>query len=111
MTGRNFEWKSSSNPLSLICCHSPLAEEYLHGLRQICLAAVKFQSMRLTVCGKYFDAWRSTMNMPVGAIPMVCIGESASPKETPPSRYELIPMEQYQYLLREYDQLIKACGT
>lgn len=88
----------------------PLAKEYLHGLRQICLEAVKIQSDQLALCGQYFDAWRSMMHMPVGAIPVVYIGESASPNEVPPSKLELIPMEQYQYLFRKYEQLVKACG-
>ena len=88
----------------------PLAEEYLHGLCQICLDALKLQSTQLTLCGQYFDAWIGTMNMPVGAIPVVYIGVSDSPENVPSSRYDIIPMEQYQYILREYDQLVKACG-
>ena len=88
----------------------PLADEYLHGLRQICLDALKLQSNQLTLCGKYFDAWTSTMNMPVGAIPVIYTGVSKSPEDVPPSRFDVLPMEQYQYILREYSQLVKACG-
>jgi hypothetical protein len=89
----------------------PLAKEYLHGLRQIGLEAVKYQTEQLALCGQYFDAWKSMMHLPAGAIPVVYIGESASPNEVPPSRFDLIPMEQYQYLLSKYEQLVKACGN
>jgi hypothetical protein len=74
------------------------------------LEAVKLQNPRLAECARYFDAVRRTLKIPVGAVPVIFIGESTS-KEIPPSRFEVIPMEQFEYLLREYDQLLKACET
>jgi hypothetical protein len=88
----------------------PLTTEYLHSLRQLCLEAVKLQDVRLAECARYFDAVRRTLKIPVGAVPVIFIGESTS-KEIPPSRFEVIPMEQFAYLLQEYDQLLKACET
>jgi hypothetical protein len=78
--------------------------------RQLCLEAVKLQNARLAECVRYFDAMRRTLRIPVGAVPVIFIGESTS-KEAPPSRFEVIPMEQFEYLLREYNKLLKACET
>lgn len=88
----------------------PLIAEYLHSLRQLCLVAVQLQSARLAECARYFDAVRRTLKTPMGAVPVIFIGESSS-KEKPPSRFEVFPMAQIEYLLREYDRLLKACET
>jgi len=88
----------------------PLIAEYLHILRQLCLEAVQFQSARLVTCARYFDAVRRTLNIPMGAVPVIFIGKSSS-KKIPPSRFEIIPIEQFKYLLREYDKLLNACET
>ena len=88
----------------------PLTTEYLHCLRQLCLEAVKFQDARLVECARYFGAVRRTLKIPVGAVPVIFVGESTS-KEIPPSRFEVIPMDQFAYLLQAYLQLIKVCET
>lgn len=88
----------------------PLITEYLHCLRQLCLEAVQFQSVRLAECAHYFDTMRRSLEIPTGAVPVIFIGESTS-KEIPPSRREAIPMEQFEYLLREYDKLLNTCET
>lgn len=87
----------------------PLTTEYLHSLRQLCLEAVKFQNVRLAECGHYFDAVCRILKIPEGAVPVIFIGEST--KETPPSRYEIIPMEQFKYLIQEYGQILRECET
>lgn len=87
----------------------PLTTEYLHCLRQLCLEAVKFQNARLAECVHYFDAVCRILKIPEGAVPVIFIGEST--KETPPSRYEIIPMEQFKYLIREYGQILRECET
>ncbi len=86
----------------------PLIAEYLHSLRQLCLVAVQLQSARLAECAHYLDTVRRVLQTPVGAVPVFFIGESSS-KEKPPSRVEVFPMEQFEYLLREYDRLFKSC--
>jgi len=86
----------------------PLISEYLHSLRQLCLDAVQFQSARLAECASYLDAVRRTQKIPAGAVPVIFIGESPS-KGIPPSRLEVIPVGQLEYLLREYDKLLNAC--
>jgi hypothetical protein len=82
----------------------PLITEYLHSLRQLCLAAVKFQNVRLAECASYLQAVRRTMKIPVGAVPVIFVGGSI-PNGIPPSLFEVIPMEQFAYILREYEQL------
>lgn len=86
----------------------PLIAEYLHSLRQLCLEAVKLQGARLAECARYFDAVLRTLKIPMGAVPVIFIGESSS-KKIPPSRLEIIPIEQFKYLLREYDKLLNTC--
>jgi hypothetical protein len=88
----------------------PLIPEYFHSLSQLCLVAVQLQSVRLAECARYFDVVRRTLKIPMGAVPVIFIGESSS-KEKPPSRVEVFPMEQFEYLLRGYDRLLKACET
>lgn len=86
----------------------PLIAEYLHSLRQLCLEAVNLQRARLAECARYFDAMRRTLKIPTGAVPVIFIGESPS-KGIPPSRLEVIPIERFEYLLREYDKLLNMC--
>jgi|GEM_PF-2782737 len=88
----------------------PLISEYFHFLHKLCFDAVQLQSIQLTKCASYFDAVHRILKIPVGAIPVIYIGESAS-KEIPPSRLEVIPMMQFEYLLREYEKLLNACET
>ncbi len=85
-----------------------LIPEYFYLLCQLCLEAVQLHSVQLVDCARYFDAVRRKLNAPVGAVPVIFIGESTS-KDIPPSRFESIPMEQFEYLLREYDKLLNAC--
>jgi hypothetical protein len=85
-----------------------LIPEYFHILRQLCLEAVQLHSVQLVDCARYFDVVRRKLKIPVGAVPVIFVRESTS-KDIPPSRYESIPMEQFEYLLREYDKLINAC--
>jgi hypothetical protein len=85
-----------------------LIPEYFHILRQLCLETVHLHSVQLAYCARYFDAVRKKLNVPVGAVPVIFIGESTS-KDIPPSRQEIIPLEQFDYLLREYDKLLNAC--
>lgn len=110
--GVGFNWKNSVEAkireqpaefelLSLI-------PEYFHVLRQLCFEAVQLHSVQLAECARYFDAIRRTLKFPMGAVPVIFIGESTS-KGIPPSRFESIPMEQFEYLLREYDKLLNAC--
>lgn len=86
----------------------PLIEEYFHILCQLCLEAVQFQSARLAECASYFEAVRRTQKIPTGAVPVIFIGESPS-KGIPPSRFEVLPIAQFEYLLREYDKLLNTC--
>lgn len=86
----------------------PLISEYLHSLRQLCLDVVQLHSVQLAECARYFDAVHRTLKTPMGAVPVIFIGESTS-KDIPPSRFESIPTEQFEYLLREYDKLLNAC--
>jgi len=88
----------------------PLIAEYLCCLRQLCLEAVKPQFERLVLCHHYFDAVTRTLKIPAGAIPVVFVGESAS-KGVPPSRIEIIPMEQFRYLLFKLNQIREASET
>jgi hypothetical protein len=88
----------------------PLIPEYFHFLSQLCLDAVQLQSVQLVGCASYFDALHRTLKIPTGAVPVIYIGESTS-KGIPPSRHEIIPMMQFEYLLREYDKLINMCET
>ncbi len=88
----------------------PIAEKYLNGLRQICLEAMNFHGARLALCGQYFDAWKSAMQMPDGAVPVVYIGESQA-TDLPPSKCYFIPMEQYLFIRHKYEQLVLASGN
>lgn len=85
----------------------PLIAEYFHILCQLCLEALQFQNVRLAECASYFDAVRRTQKIPTGAVPVIFIGESSA-KGIPPSRLEVIPIAQFEYLLREYDKLLNA---
>jgi hypothetical protein len=51
---------------------------------------------------------RRTLKIQTGAVPDIYIGESPS-KGIPPLRLEVIPTEQFEYLLREYDKLLNMC--
>lgn len=82
--------------------------EYFYILCQLCLDVVQLHSVQLAECARYFDVVRSKLEIPVGAVPVIFIGESTS-KDIPPSRFESIPMEQFEYLLREYDKLLNTC--
>ena len=84
-----------------------LIPEYFHILCRLCLETVQLHSAQLAECARYFDAIRRTLKIPMGAIPVIFIGEAAS-KDVPPPRYESIPIEQFSYVLREYDELLKA---
>jgi len=86
----------------------PLIAGYLRSLCQLCLEAVKLQNVQLVECARYFDAVRRTLDIPMGAVPVIFIGESKL-EEMPPSRFEVIPMEQFSYLLQKYKVLLKAC--
>ena len=86
----------------------PLIAEYFQILCQLCLEALQFQSVRLAECASYFNAVRRTQKIPMGAVPVIFIGESPS-KGIPPSRLEVLPIGQFEYLLREYDKLLNAC--
>lgn len=85
----------------------PIASEYLDCLRCLCLEAIKYQDERLAECGHYFDVMCRTLKIPSGAVPVLFIGEST--KAAPPSRHEVIPLEQFKFLLRLYGQLLKSC--
>jgi hypothetical protein len=84
----------------------PLISEYLCYLRQLCLEAVKPQFERLVLCHHYFDAVTRTLQIPAGAIPVIFVGESVA--GVPPSRFEIIPMEQFGYLLFKINQTREA---
>ena len=86
----------------------PLIAEYFHILCQLCLEALQFQSVRLAECASYFNAVRRTQKIPMGAVPVIFIGKSPA-KGIPPSRLEVFPIGQFEYLLREYDKLLNAC--
>lgn len=109
--GVGFNWKKSveakirkqSTEFELLF----LIPEYFHILRQLCLEAVQFQSARLAECASYFDAVRRTQKIPMGAVPVIFIGESHS-KGIPPTRFEVLPIGQFEYLLREYDKLLNV---
>lgn len=81
--------------------------EYVHILRQLCADAVQLHSAQLIDCAHYLDAVRRTLKVPVEAVPVIFIGVSAS-KDTPPSRFESIPIEQFEYLLQVYDKLLNT---
>lgn len=88
----------------------PLIPDYFHILRYLCLDAVQLQSLQIAKCASYFDTIHRIFKIPVDAVPVIYIGESSS-KGIPPSRLEIIPMVQFEYLLREYNQLLNACET
>lgn len=85
----------------------PFIDEYLSILREICLEAVTLQSSRLAECARYFDVVQKKLQTPIGAVPVIFVGESSS-EQTPPSRIEIIPVGQLEFALREYDKLINA---
>lgn len=87
----------------------PIASEYLNCLRRLCLEAVKYQDERLEECGRYFDVVCKTLKIPAGAVPVLFIGEPT--KETPPSRHEVIPMEQFKFVIQHYGQLLRHQWT
>lgn len=86
----------------------PLIAEYFQILCHLCLEVLQFQSPRLAGCGSYFNAVRRTQKIPMGAVPVIFIGKSPS-KGIPPSRLEVLPIGQFEYLLRGYDKLLNAC--
>lgn len=88
----------------------PLMSEYLVCLRQLCLEAAKPQIGKLILCANYFDVVIKTLNIPAGAVPVIFIGESAS-KGTPPSRHEVIPIEQFKYLACKLGQHRETCES
>lgn len=81
--------------------------EYLRILRKLCMEAVQLHNVQLAVCTDYFEAVRRTLKIPMGAVPVIFVGELNS-KGTPPSQFEYIPLEQFEYLLREYNRLLDA---
>ncbi|MBJ6728022.1 hypothetical protein [Geomesophilobacter sediminis] len=83
----------------------PLASEYLQCLRQLCLEASRPQMERLAICDHYFNVLRNTLKIPPGAVPVIFVGESAS-KGKPPSRHEVIPMEQFSHLLGKLAEFV-----
>lgn len=88
----------------------PLIEDYLHCLCQLCLEAVKLQNFKLAECARYFDVIRKLLGIPVGSVPVMYVGDSDS-AGIPPLNFEVIPMEQFSYLLNKYNLLLKACET
>lgn len=88
----------------------PPISEYLRCLRQLCLEAVKPQFDRLVLCAHYFEVVTSALQIPAGAVPVIFIGESAA-AGVPPSRFEVIPIEQFGYLLFKLNQIREASGT
>ena len=110
--GVGFQWKK---PVEAEIRKQPaefellrLIPEYFHILRQLCLEAIQLHRERLADCARYFDAVRRILKIPVGAVCVIFIGESAS-RDFPPSRFKSIPIEQFDYLIREYDKLHNAC--
>ena len=61
---------------------------------------------RLALCNHYFEVLSRTLKIPAGAVPVMFLGES-TPKGVPPSRFEVIPMEQFGYLLRKFEQYVR----
>lgn len=87
-----------------------LIQEYFHFLSQLCLDAMQLQNVQLAGCASYFNVLHRKLKIPAGAVPVIYIGDSPS-KGIPPSRFEIIPMMQFNYLLREYDKVLNACET
>lgn len=88
----------------------PLITEYLRCLRQLCLEAVKPQFERLVLCAHYFNVVTATLQIPAGAIPVIFVGESVA-VGVPPSRFEVIPMEQFKYILLKLNLIREASET
>lgn len=86
----------------------PLTTEYLHCLRQLGLEALKLQNIKLVECARYFEVMRRTLKIPVDAVPVIFVGESIN-KHEPPSRFEIIPVEQFAYVLKRYNELLNTC--
>lgn len=84
-----------------------LFPEYLHILRQLCLEAVQLHDVQLADCTDYFGTVRRTLKIPMDAVPVIFVGEFDS-KGFPPSQFEYIPLEQFEYLLRECNKLLEA---
>lgn len=84
----------------------PFITEYLHHLRRLCLETIWFQNVQLVECLKFLEA--ITSKNPEGVMPVIFIGESRS-IDLPPEKFELIPIEELKYILREFDRLINAC--
>ena len=83
----------------------PLIDEYLGILLALCLDVFMIEGARLVQCVRYMDAVKRTLQVPDGAIPVVCVGESTVP-DRPPSNVEIIPAEQLRWLMRRFDELM-----
>jgi hypothetical protein len=84
----------------------PITSEYLNCLRRLCLEAVRYQDVQLAECGHYFDVMCRMLKIPDGAVPVLIIGEPT--KTAPPSRYEIIPIEQYKFIIRRLVKLLNG---
>lgn len=83
----------------------PLCGEYFATLRSLCLSALRLQDLRLAECARYFDTVKRILQIPVGALPIVVLGD---PKPgIPPSRFSVIPMDQFEWLLRHYESMLE----
>ena len=83
----------------------PLIDEYVASLQALCLDVFMLEGARLAQCVLYMDAIKRTLQVPEGAIPVVFVGESASPHQ-PPGNVEIIPGEQLRWLIRRFDELM-----
>lgn len=84
----------------------PFITKYLQHMRQLCLKAIWIQNIKLVRLNNYLDT--ITSKNPVDTIPVIYTGESKS-EDFPPSKVDFIPIEEFKYLLREFDRLITIC--
>ena len=83
----------------------PLIAEYLGCLRAICLHAVQIEGAGLARATKYFEAFQRAIRVPEGAIAVYFY---PSPRGQPPSRWAIVPREQFRWVASCFDRLLSA---
>lgn len=83
----------------------PLVDEYAGIVESLTLDVFMMEGARLANCVRYMEAVKATLQLPVGAVPALFVGEVKAPDITP-TGVEIIPMEQLRWIMQRWDALL-----
>jgi len=111
----NYEWKTSieleiktlTKDIDLL----QLVEDYYKCLRELCKVGIEVRKKELIECGKYLEYIENILRLPVGATPVLIVGDVIETKTTELDargltnrtyNFEIIPLGQFKYILSTY---------